>query len=253
VSGAIFDARDLALGYGRRAALRGVTLEVRAGELWFFVGPNGSGKTTLLRGFVGELRPLAGELRRDRERAALERIGLVPQRCDVNPSLPTTVREFVSLGLVGIGASRAAEEERVAEALREVGLGGFDRRSYWALSGGQRQRVLLARALARRPDVLILDEPTAGLDLGSQHALLELLVRLWREGGRTLVFVTHDLSLAARHATHVALFHDGTAEAGPTRELLTAERLERAYGAPVVVSHLGERGAMVRIDSGRGA
>jgi ABC-type cobalamin/Fe3+-siderophores transport system ATPase subunit len=109
-------------------------------------------------------------------------------------------------------------------------------RDYWSVSGGQRQRALLARALVRQPAVLILDEATNGLDLASEHAILGLLRSLNREEGVTVILVTHDLELAARYATHVALFHDGTGEGGPVEVVLTEERLVRAYRVPVRVS-----------------
>jgi ABC-type Mn2+/Zn2+ transport system ATPase subunit len=232
----IFEARDLVLGYNGKPILRDLTLEVRSGEFWFLIGPNGSGKTTLLRAILHDLQPLGGELRSHPELARPDRIGFVPQRCELNAALPTTVREFVLLGLVGMKLPRNAMRERLAAALERAGLGGMEDRDYWSISGGQRQRALLARALVRQPHVLILDEATNGLDLASEHAILGLLRRLNREEGVTVIFVTHDLELPARYATHVVLFHDGTGEGGALAEVLTEERLMRAYRVPVRVS-----------------
>jgi ABC-type Mn2+/Zn2+ transport system ATPase subunit len=157
----------------------------------------------------------------------------VPQRCDLNPSLPTTVREFVTLGLVGIPGARKAARERLVWALERSGLAGLVDRSYWSLSGGQRQRALLARALIRRPALFIVDEPTNGLDPPSQELLMKALADLNRAERLTILFVTHDLPLAARYASHVALFVDGTVHAGPAGAVLTPERLRRAYGLPI--------------------
>ncbi len=230
MSVALIEARQLSLGYGRSIVLRDVTLTIEQGQFWFLLGPNGEGKTTFVRALLGLLKPLAGELRMPALGDGHACVGFVPQRCDLNPSLPTTVGEFVSLGLVGLRVCRSERQSRLREALERVHLAGLERRSYWALSGGQRQRALIARALIRRPSLLILDEPTTGLDAASEHALIELLQRLNREAELTVVFVTHDLPLAARYGTHAALFHAGSVDSGKVRELLTTGNLARLLG-----------------------
>jgi ABC-type Mn2+/Zn2+ transport system ATPase subunit len=231
----VLSTRGLTLAYGRRTVLEEVTLEVRQGECWFFLGPNGSGKTTLLRAILGILEPRTGTLSLDPISASRERIGFVPQRCDLNPTLPTTVREFVLLGLVGLRLRRRDEHERLAWALTKVGLAAMASRNYWALSGGQRQRAVVARTLIRRPSLLILDEATTGLDLPTAEEFLQTVSELNRADGLTILFVTHDLTLATRHATHVALFAGGRVIAGPGRDVLSPENLQRAYGVPVDV------------------
>jgi ABC-type Mn2+/Zn2+ transport system ATPase subunit len=225
--------RGVELAYGPRTVLRGVDLQVRAGEFWVLIGPNGSGKTTLLQAILGLLAPRSGRIDRDPVRACSERLGFVPQRCDLNPSLPTTVREFVMLGLVGARVSRADRPERLRRALAGVGLEGQERASYWSLSGGQRQRALVARALVRQPDFLILDEPGGGLDVGSQEAFLHTVAELHRNEHLTLLYVTHELSIAARYASHVALFHNGSVTAGPRAEILARPDLEAIFGTPL--------------------
>lgn len=223
-------AERVTLRYGATIVLRDVDLRIGAGEFWFLLGPNGSGKTTLLRALLGAQTPASGRLALCdtlRDHAA---IGFVPQGSAPNRILPTTVREFVALGLVGTGVRGAARAERVAWALEQTGLAGLERQSYWALSGGQRQRAVVARALVRRPRLLVLDEPTNHLDFLIEDALLAVLATLHRREGTTILFVTHALHLAGRFATHVALFHHGTVEAGPAAELLDPARLERAYG-----------------------
>lgn len=231
----ILKTQGLTLAYGRRTVLEAVTFEVRRGECWFLVGPNGSGKTTLLKAILGVLQPRAGELSLHLTFAPRERIGFVPQRCDLNPTLPTTVREFVLLGLVGLRIDRREERERLSWALAKVGLAAMADHDYWSLSGGQRQRALVARTLVRQPSFLILDEATTGLDLSTAEALLHTVTELNRVDGLTILFVTHDLTLAARHATHVALFYEGRVHAGLGREVLSPKNLQRAYGIPVVV------------------
>ena len=231
----ILKATGLTVGYARRTVLESVTLECRKGEFWFFIGPNGSGKTTLIRAMLGILRPHAGQLWLHPELAHPEGIGFVPQRCDLNPALPTTVREFVVLGLVGIRLGTKEEAERLEWVLYKVGLDGMAGRDYWSLSGGQRQRALVARALVRRPSLLILDEPTNGLDLSTEDSFLRLLANLNREEHLTIFFVTHDIAIAARYATHLALFRSGSVESGPREQMLNRTVLERVYGVGVEV------------------
>ncbi len=227
---AMVRARGLSLGYGGRTVLADLNLTVRAGELWFLLGPNGAGKTTLLRTILGSLPPRGGELWLHPDLASRARVGFVPQRCNLNPTLPTTVREFVLLGLVGVDVAPAARAERLAWALAHAGLGDAAARSYWALSGGQRQRALIARALVRQPRLLLLDEPTNNLNFAIAYGLLQLLAELNRTERLTLLFVTHDLDQASRYATHVAMFHDGAVLAGPRDEVLTPANLVRVYG-----------------------
>jgi ABC-type cobalamin/Fe3+-siderophores transport system ATPase subunit len=231
----ILKATGLTVGYARRTVLDNVTVECRKGEFWFFIGPNGSGKTTLIRAILGILRPWGGQLWLHPNLARGKGVGFVPQRCDLNPALPTTVREFVILGLVGIPLNSQEEAERIEWVLRKVGLEGMAGRDYWSLSGGQRQRALLARAVVRRPGLLILDEPTNGLDLSTEDAFLRLLADLNREEHLTLFFVTHDIAIAARYATHLALFRSGSVESGPRERLLNPAALERVYGVGVEV------------------
>jgi ABC-type Mn2+/Zn2+ transport system ATPase subunit len=229
-AGPILAAVDLCLGYGAERILADVNLAVCRGESWFLLGKNGAGKTTFLKAVLGQISPQAGSLRLDAALASRERLGVVPQRCDLNPSLPTTVREFVTLGFVGLHLERRERQERLAWALDEAALAERRTAQYWALSGGMRQRALVARALVRRPELLILDEPTNGLDPANEEALLELFARLNRRDRTTVLFVTHDADVAARYASHVALFHAGRVVAGPRADTLKPESLRRIYG-----------------------
>ena len=230
-------AESLDLGYGRRAILRRVDLEIRRGEFWFCLGPNGEGKSTLMRAILGGLQPRAGTLWLHDDLRSRSRIGFVPQRCDLNPALPTTVREFVRLGAVRAELPRHDRRLHVAWALQRVGLEALAAHSYWALSGGQRQRALVARALVRRPQLLLLDEPTNGLDLPASEALLQCLDDLYRDDRISLLFITHDVAMAARYGTHAILLHGGEAAAGPLQTVLTSQRLEQTYGAQMHILH----------------
>ncbi len=231
----LLSCRDLVAGYGRTAVLRDVSLQVRAGEFWFLLGTNATGKSTLLATLLGVLPPLCGAAGYG-PGIGCAQLGYVPQRCELANNLPTTAHELVALGLVGLRLSREEREERVAEALLQVGLREQAHRSYWSMSGGQRQRVIVARALARRPRLLCVDEPMSHLDLVTERALLELFARRNREEGMTIVYVSHDVAVAAALATHVALIRHGGIEAGPADALLDAAKLEQAYGAPVPVA-----------------
>lgn len=226
----VLRAMALSLGYGAHTVLRNLHFEVRPGEFWFFLGQNGGGKTTLLKAVLGLLAPQAGQLWLDPTFASRERTGFVPQRCDLNPTLPTTVREFVLLGLVGLKVSRAEQHERLTWALEKMGLSGLASQNYWSLSGGQRQRALVARALVRRPTLLVLDEPTNNLDLPTEDALLQLLIALKKEEALTLLFVTHNVGIAARYATHVGLLYSGNLLSGPCQQVLTIDNLAHMYG-----------------------
>jgi ABC-type Mn2+/Zn2+ transport system ATPase subunit len=226
---------DLAVGYRAQRVLEHVSMEIRAGEFWFLLGANGAGKTTLLRVVLGLLAPLAGRLWLHPALAGGQ-IAFVPQQCDWNETIPTTVREFVSLGLVGTRVPRHGRTERLREALSTVGLHGMERRDFWSLSGGMRQRALIARALVRDPQLLILDEPTNNLDPATEEGVLRLLEKVNRERGLTLLFVTHDVGIAARYATHVALFHGGVVETGRREEILDEAKLRRAYGVNVLAA-----------------
>lgn len=243
----ILHAEDMSLGYGPHVVLRGVTLHVRIGEFWCLLGPNGAGKSTFLKAVLREIAPRAGRLHLSADYADRRQLGFVPQRCELNRAMPTTVREFVSLGLLGIAVDRAERQQRLRESLLAVGLLEKIGDSYWSLSGGQRQRALLARALIRRPRWLILDEPVSGLDLSAAESLVQQLAQINRKAGLTVLLVTHDVELAARFATNVALFHDQRVIAGAADDMLTDERLRQAYGVVVHVHHLGPGAATVRI------
>jgi len=230
----LVEVRGLRLGYGTRIVLDNVSFAVQVGEFWFLIGPNGKGKSTFVNALLGVLPPQKGQVILHPQ-CTHDRIGYVPQRCDLNATVPTTVGEFVLLGLVNVRAGRKQQAEHLAWALEKVGLAGFAGRSYWALSGGERQRALVARALVRRPAFIIMDEPTVGLDLLAERALLEYLATLNLEEHVTILFVSHDLTTAAHYGSHAALFYGGGILAGPVREILQPEHLTRAYGMPLDV------------------
>ena len=244
---------NVTLGYGRGAVLSGLSFAVGEGEFMGIVGPNGSGKTTLLRAILGTLRPRSGTITRARINGRDHRIrfGYVPQSDSVNDMCPLTVRDIVLMGrfsLLGLfrRAGRSDCEAALA-CLRAVDLADLEGAEYRNLSGGQQQRVLIARALASEPHVLILDEPTNGMDLPSEHAIMELVRSLHAQGGRTILMVTHMLNLVANYAHRLALLAGGGLVVGATDAILNDRELERLYGVGICVREVdGRRLVMAR-------
>jgi ABC-type Mn2+/Zn2+ transport system ATPase subunit len=232
--------RNVTLGYRSHALLSRVSLTIQAGDFWGVVGPNGSGKTTLLKTVVGILKPVQGDI--EWEGGVI--MGYVPQRGALDDIFPLTALDVVLMGRYPrIGLYRwvsKADRALALTYLEKVGIAHVARRSFRDLSGGQKQRTLLARALAMEPDVLVLDEPTEGMDIAGQHALMELICRLHQESGQTIVMSTHTLTLVANYAQQLLLIHaEGNIfEAGKTQDLLVTERLRRLYGLDITVHTL---------------
>lgn len=225
----LVEATGLCLRLGGNEVLRDVDIRIGGGEFWCLLGANGAGKTSFLHAVLGLVPLSAGRLQLHPD-VDPRHLGFVPQACRWNRSMPTTVREFVDLGTVGLRLTAAQRRQQGREALATVGLSELEWQDLWTLSGGQRQRAMVARALIRRPRLLILDEPTASLDPAAAESLLQLLATLHRESHTTLLFVTHELEVAQRYASHVALFHDGRVVAGPRAEVLRQENLAEIYG-----------------------
>jgi iron complex transport system ATP-binding protein len=253
-SGALLELRGATVRYAGEAggagppALSDVSLVVRGGECVAVVGPNGAGKTTLLRALLGVTPCAAGRalaLGRDARswpRDALAReVGVVPQREE--PAFPITVRETVEMGRYPhLGAWRSAgpaDREAVARAMRRADVTDLGERWVETLSGGEWQRVRIARALAQEPRVLVLDEPTASLDLKHEMELFELVASLVKRDGLAALVISHHINVAARFADRLVLLAAGrvVADDRPARVLEPA-RLEAVFGWPVSVQRL---------------
>jgi zinc transport system ATP-binding protein len=214
----------VSLRRNRELLLSNVSFTVRPGTIHVIVGPNGAGKTTLLTALLGQAAfegRILAHWRKD------GRIGFVPQLFTVDPSLPVTVADFLALTRqqrpVCFGVS-AATRARIATLLRDVGLAGLDRRPLSVLSGGELRRVLLAHALDPLPELLILDEPAAGLDEGGVGQL-EALLRTLREGGTTVLMVSHDLDQVRRLADRVTVLDRTIVSEGPAHETLALDHV----------------------------
>ncbi len=241
------------LGYRGHAALPPLDLDLGSGDFLGLVGPNGSGKTTILRAMMGLLKPLDGTVSlppRDQIR-----VGYVPQRKALESGWPLLVRDVVMMGLLDrvglLHRPRGDHREEALRAMETVGIMDLAETPFDALSGGQKQRTLIARALAGRPSILLLDEPTAGMDLPSTRAILSVLEEL-HAAGITVVLVTHHLNDVANTTSRVGLLGSDGIHVGPNREMLTSKRLSELYGVPVevirmeggiVISERGTHGA----------
>lgn len=224
---------NLSVRFRGYTVLDGISASIPAGGCTVFVGPNGAGKTTLLLCLLGEV-PYTGTIRKSGDFAG--RVGYVPQDLRRADSTPVTVSEFLALSVsrrpmwLGFGG---AVRRAVSDVLAEVDMRDAAERRICDLSGGQLRRVLLAQALIRRPRLLLLDEPAAGVDLRGEHLFWDILDDARRRLGLTTVMVSHNLPMAAHFATHVVCIFDGTCMEGAPHKVLTARNLMEVFGIPI--------------------
>lgn len=253
----LLEARDLRFRYpgGTRAAVESLSIVLEKGDFVGIVGPNGSGKSTLLRLLYGALSPEAGEvrlqgqpLRKWTPKALAQRIAVVGQE----PSwhFPMTVHDFVLQGrypyLGRFGFETSQDDTCVEEALAQVHLTDFSRRQVQQLSAGERQRMLLARALVQRPEIFMLDEPTANLDLRRQIEVLQLMRQLQRSFGFAVLLISHEVNLIIDFVRRLVLLKDGrTLAEGTPQAVVTPENFERLFEVPFQL-HSGTPGSVRR-------
>jgi ABC-type Mn2+/Zn2+ transport system ATPase subunit len=239
-----------AFSFGRDQVLSNVDLSIDQGCFLGLVGPSGAGKTTLLRLLLGAIVPGHGSV----TRLGGLRVGYVPQLERIDWSFPVTVGEVVRMGLARkrrLPWTSQSELRQINTTLDSLGLGGLADRHIGALSGGQQQRVFLARALASEPQLLLLDEPTSGVDIATRHDLLHLLGDL-HAAGTSIVLTTHDLNGMAAHLPELACINKTVVARGAPHQVLTPTVLEKTYGVPMdVLDHMGvpmvvERGPSLR-------
>ncbi len=245
MTGDLIRLEGVVCDYGGATVLEDVDLAVAPGRFIGVVGPSGSGKTSLLRTLIGTLVPRAGSVTR---RPALS-VAYVPQVGTIDWSFPVTVAECALMGRTSgrlLPWASRAERADVAGVLERLGIGDLSRRHIRELSGGQQQRVFLARALMGRPELLLLDEPTSGVDVRVRHEVLHLLDDL-NAGGMAIVLTTHDLNGIAAHLPRLVLLNRRVIAAGRPRDVLTPAGLELTYGTSLEVLEHG--GMTVVVDA----
>jgi len=254
------EAENLAAGYGKAPVWSGVTFSIREGEFVGVLGPNGGGKTTLLRVLLGLAQPLSGAVSvfGEKPHRGNPRIGYVPQRHTVNEELKIEVLEIVRLGACGgrwgFDSPRQARHERAEalEALRDVGAEALAHRSLGELSGGELQRVFLAQALSGNPELLLLDEPLANLDLRREAELVQLIEQVVKKRRVTALLIAHNINPLLPVLSRVMYVANGHIMTGNPDEVLNSQSLSKLYNAPVEVLH-DSRGRLAIIGIEEGA
>jgi zinc transport system ATP-binding protein len=240
----VIEARDIRVQLGGLEVLRGVDLKVPAGELVALIGPNGSGKTTLLRALLGLQKITAGEIKlfgASNLRTVLPRVGYVPQKLNLERSFILSVREFLALRLHKtrnwFWQSRRKTDSLISETFAEIGVESLLDRPVAQLSGGQLQRVMIAFSLLGKPELLLLDEPTAGVDTPGELSFYDLIAEIQRRHHLTVILVSHDLSMVYRHASWVYALNGVICCEGSPEHVMNAESLKQAYGIHVSPYH----------------
>ncbi len=239
---------NVTLAYGRHIVLRDLSLAIRRGEFLGLVGPNGAGKTTILRALLGLLKPRAGRVVYG-PCSTPARFGYVPQRSQIDEYYPLTALDIVTMGtwpsVRWLRPTSAQARRQAIEALRTVSAENLAHVPFSELSGGQKQRVLVARALATGAETLLLDEPTNDLDLASEYDVMQVLARLHREHGLTIVIVSHLLHVVLSYAQRIAILHEGRLRVLEASELDDGQALTEIYQRPVHVLGQGQYRAVV--------
>lgn len=224
--------------------LRGVDLKIPKGEMVALIGPNGSGKTTLLRTLLGLQRVDEGEIRlmgRVLSAAPTCKIGYVPQRFPVESAFPVSVREFLAMGCDQtrhwFWKRTPKVDATIEHSILELGIQDLLNRPLARLSGGQLQKVLIAFSLMENPEILLLDEPTAGVDSAGEHTFYEIISEVHQRRPMTVVLVSHDLSMVCRHANHIVALNGVVCCEGTPEQVVNEEALRQAFGVHMAPYH----------------
>jgi manganese/zinc/iron transport system ATP- binding protein len=230
---AILTLEGLAVGYDRRPVLQDINLAFVRGGFTGLLGANGSGKSTLIKTILGILPPVAGDFVFASRSGRPSVLGYVPQRESLDPIFLLSSFEVALMGAcVRVGPGRfisKTERDWAHHCLERTGADNLSRKQYSELSGGQKQRVLIARALVAKPDFLLLDEPTSGIDVAAKQSIMELLCRIHQEHGQTILMASHDFPVIRQFTKRVVWLHQGKVLEGPTSELLSRDRMEALF------------------------
>jgi ABC-type Mn2+/Zn2+ transport system ATPase subunit len=231
--GELIRLQDLSIGYNSQAVLSGISLSVARSSFTAILGANGSGKSTLLKTLLGLQPPVAGTIHLAQLENRKPVFGYVPQATQFDHLYPLTGFDVALMGTFGRSAPahlvHHSDRAFARECLRATAADGFASKRFSQLSGGQKQRVLIARALAAKPDILVLDEPTAGVDAVATRGLLEFISQIHLEQKLTVLLVTHDLPLVRKHAQQVVWLHEGQVLHGTVSKLFSRERMAEIF------------------------
>lgn len=243
----IIEVKDVSFSTGNRQILENISLNIHLGDYLGIIGPNGAGKTTLLKIMLGLIPPTSGSISlfgTDINKFNnWSKIGYVPQKIlNFDPQFPVTAEEVVAMGLFGkkglFHGLNNKDKKAVETALDHVELTSFRNRRIGDLSGGQQQRVFIARAIVAEPEVIFLDEPTAGVDANAQEQFYELLRRLNQTLNLTLILVSHEIDIVARETTEVACINQSLIYHGSPKEFIEGDMLRKVYGKTIkIVPH----------------
>lgn len=247
----LIELENVTIGYDKSGFLNSINFSIQQGQFWGIIGPNGGGKTTLLKTILGLIPPVAGKVHRREDRSLI--FGYVPQRENFDHIFPISVAEFVAMGrYIRIPVGRGIKKEDwkvVTECLEKVEIPHLRNRPFRSLSGGEKQRTLLAHSLAGEPDILILDEPTASMDIKGETAIMELIGKIKERDNLTVLMVSHFLNIVARFADHVVMIDkdDEFFSSGTIEEAFSGETLSRVFGLNVTVEQVTDK---IRIYAG---
>lgn len=232
---------QVSIGYSKKPLLQNLNFQIEQGSTVAIVGPNGSGKTTLLKILLGIQKPLSGTV----TQLQPIRFGYVPQQETINTLFPLSVLDIVLMGsyikIAPLRRIRQASQDKALEALEHVDLKDYAHASFRNLSGGQKQRVLIARALVGDPQVLVLDEPTNGLDIVSQNSILKLIQTICEKDNLTLILVSHLINEIIPYVRQIGVITESTFVLDSVEKLMTSETMSKLFGVHVRVQTVDQR------------
>jgi len=222
----ILEVKNLIVELGEKIILNNINFELEKGDILAVIGPNGAGKTTLLKAILG-LIPYRGEVKykNDDIKIYLNEISYIPQKFEFDKSIPLTVEEFLSLALKKINKNKKES------TIKEIGISNLINKKIGDLSGGELQRVLIAKAVLEEPELILLDEPTTGIDIEGEKKFYELLLHLNKEHKITIIFVSHEINIVYNFSNKVICLNKDLLCFGPTQQLLTEKTIKALYGA----------------------